>query len=269
LAHTPDDPTKPQVWVEKGLDELDFEFYIPQGPKGDPGGFVSTGITTTLNDYVTPGTYHVSAASDSANALALNMPYNEAATLLVTSSNANSTTTIQTFITNTKGIYKRRKFGSTWSAWIHFGSTRTDQTAGRAMYQWDELNQREQLVWGDTGVRDISSLLVNGWVLPASGTLFIRRVGSVVTMWGMIDGTNFTTDHFYTPPAAGFAPETSGGSYAPVVSSDYADVRDIAYDGTFYIRSATKKIWRVRATWTTIQPWPTTLPGSGSFIANN
>lgn len=50
---------------------------------------------------------------------------------------------------------------------------RVSETAGRAAYYTKPGTTTEQLFYGDTGWRDISALLVNGW----TGTIRIRRSG--------------------------------------------------------------------------------------------
>lgn len=49
-----------------------------------------------------------------------------------------------------------------------------DETVGRRLFVWDTNNSRWQMVYGDTGWRDISSLLVNGW----TGYVWLRRINN-------------------------------------------------------------------------------------------
>lgn len=51
-----------------------------------------------------------------------------------------------------------------------------DQTAGRVVKVWDYLNNREQLIYGDTGWK--TATLINGW----AGTAQYRRVMNRVTV---------------------------------------------------------------------------------------
>lgn len=60
---------------------------------------------------------------------------------------------------------------------------RIDQSAGRTVKVWDYLNNREQLIYSDTGWRAIDISDVSGTVRSAAspGTLHLRREGSTVT----------------------------------------------------------------------------------------
>ncbi|UTN92028.1 hypothetical protein SEA_DARBY_23 [Arthrobacter phage Darby] len=275
MAQTPDDPTKAQVWITKGIDDLDFEFYFPQGPKGDPGPFVPVSVLgssgTNLNDLTAPGTYSVAIPTLSNDSVLQNYPMHEAGSMWVTTSNAGSVV-VQQYLTNTKGMYVRRKFSGNWSPWRFFGHSRTDQTAGRAMYQWDEINQREQLIYGDTGWREVSALLVDGWT---SSGLFLRRLGSQVFLTGIITGSSATSDHFLSLlNDVGFRPG-SQSIFSPVLSDDYTSSRDLQFDATstkmqVYVRAApVGKNWRMAASWITPNSWPTSLPGAASGSVPN
>ncbi|ASR84029.1 hypothetical protein SEA_TEACUP_23 [Arthrobacter phage Teacup] len=265
MAQTPDDPTKAQVWITKGIDDLDFEFYFPQGPKGDPGPFVPVSVLgssgTNLNELVTPGIYSVAIPTLSNDSVLQNYPFHEAGSMWVTTSNAGSVV-VQQYMTNTKGMYVRRRFNGTWSAWRFFGHSRTDQSAGRAMYQWDEINQREQLVYGDTGLRNITDLAT-----MVAGSLSVRRIGQLVTIHGtsVQEASTVTGVRILLP--AGNLP----GMYPPIT------VRTIAYafDGTSYMcevmTSGEIRLYTTLATipthnfsisYGTNSTWPTTLIGT-------
>lgn len=57
-------------------------------------------------------------------------------------------------------------------------TVRFSTTAGKAIYLTEPGTANEHLIQGDTGWRDISSLLINGW----TGAARIRRVGRLVTV---------------------------------------------------------------------------------------
>jgi hypothetical protein len=186
------------------------------------------------------------------------LPFHEAGSLIVTASQENAGVIIQTYITNTKNMYIRRKFSGAWNAWRAYASTRVDQTAGRAIYVYDELNQREQLVYGDTGWRNIASSVLNG---DATSTLHIRRTLNQVHVKASTNPTNSGGDFFNWP--VGFAPD--GSTYQPVRYSGaielvnlYVDTVKIALSqyvsgkgGVFFTGS-----------YFCSQTWPTTLPGT-------
>jgi len=200
MARTPTDPTKAQVWITKEDAELDFEFYFPQGPKGDPGGFNAATVlssTVNLDDLKTPGLYRQTTATN-ATAL-LNYPLLSSGALAIYEA-ANTGEVIQKFMPYGGGsaavvrtIFWRRFFGGAWSSWINYSSQRIDQSAGRTVYIWDHLNSREQMIYGDTGWRSIATDATYG--IDAAGSYFgppqtsaaitaadlqLRRIGNVV-----------------------------------------------------------------------------------------
>lgn len=270
MARTPTDPTKPEVWVTKGLDELDFEFYIPQGPKGDPGGFVAaTSLSTTnLNDIVVPGLYRQSLSTNATTLL--NYP-SASSGLLEVFEGQNATDLIQRWTPwgGTPAVgrimyIRRRDAVGNWSTWITYASSRVDQTAGRAIYEWDSLNNRDQLVWGDTGARRVEADFKNGWTAAIAN---LRRVGNVVS-FGVytVNPTARTTDIAYSVPA-GFKPGPYGGNIAfPVRLGGGTDWTQIAGNGDMY--APTSQIsangYICVTSWITGDAWPTTLPGVAS-----
>ena len=134
--------------------------------------------TTDLNSVTTPGVYRQSTATD---LRALNYP--NVSSLGVLRVYTTTNTILQEFTVTTdalqaaRGMYMRRMIVSTgsWTAWSFIASQRVDQTAGRAIYIWDDLNNREQLIYGDTGQRSLSSLLSSVWDTSGGSTLHVRR----------------------------------------------------------------------------------------------
>lgn len=152
-------------------------------------------------------------------------------------------------------------------------AVRVDNRAGRAIYMWDETANREQLIYGDTGERNILSDAV---AAPGKGVKVtgarIRRVGHTVEInlgltktgeesslntrifeYGKIPGGfNFgdgTLDSAWT--AVGYSGEP-GPSY--VISGGGGRQLSVTLTGSgSYI---------VNITYTTSQPWPTSLPGA-------
>lgn len=270
MATTPDDPTKPQVWVRKGLDELDFEFYIPQGPKGDPGGFVSATTLSSahLDDIKTPGHYR----QDNGNLATALLGYpNNSAGLLEVLQAVTVPDLIQRFTPvagsangSGRAFYIRRYFGSVWGPWYAHTTSRVDQTAGRTIYQWDELNGRDQLVYGDTGARRVETEFKNGW---SAAIASLRRVGNVVS-FGVytISPTARTTDVAYTIPS-GFKPGSYGGNIAfPLRLGGGTDWCQVSGNGDIYppTSAISANGFICLSTWITGDAWPSTLPGIAS-----
>lgn len=162
-----------------------------------------------------------------------------------------------------KGQYIRRALSGVWAGWQWMPSLRVDQTAGRAIYTWDDANNREQLIYGDTGWRELSTLLANSWT---AGSVLIRRRGSMVhmKMLGLNPAPalndNFlasaTVQGFRNPNGQGWhtypRPDGSIG-YIREQSGNFADVGRLTGGGAVKYASFT---------WMTDDPWPTVLPGT-------
>lgn len=150
---------------------------------------------------------------------------------------------------------------SAWQPWQYVSPQRTDKTAGIAIYTWDEVAQREQLIYGDTGWRDISGLLVNGWTAT---TLTLRR-------------TTYSTE----VRATGLNPAAATSSTPFTLPSGFASWNSVA-DAVVLAWVTAAKTWRVSmgssvaiAGWATTDPavsltakfdttsaWPTVNPGT-------
>ncbi|WNT45403.1 minor tail protein [Arthrobacter phage Argan] len=276
MALTPTDPTKAQIWIRGTAPDQIIDLYVPRGAKGDPGPWVETSLaeTTDLNSVVTSGLYKVTFSTQNPNLL--NYPTSTGLNgwiIEVRSQTTNTRVIQRAIMTNGSGtpdgraFYERRLNSGTWSPWRLFASTRVDQTAGRTIYQWDDINAREQLVWGDTGWRDVKSSTINGWTAT---TLQIRRTNNMVTLAGQISATAATSDH-YLPIPTGFAPST--GIYHGVASNTAVPpvFRPLGTDGVnFYVTSGgTSGTYNVQATFPTSVPWPTTLPGTAIGSISN
>ncbi len=139
-------------------------------------------------------------------------------------------------------------------------SYRVDETAGRTVLVWDYLNNREQIVYGDTGERDISTLLVN-----ATGRVTIARVGPMVhlSLEG-VDPTSTVSGVFLNLPV-GFRPATRKDfSMASTVSSDSPLWRSayVLASGALSIGSpALTDRYHYVLSYRSNDPWPASLPG--------
>ncbi|WPR65260.1 hypothetical protein SLW73_02665 [Glutamicibacter protophormiae] len=133
------------------------------------------------------------------------------------------------------------------------------EAAGRTVTVWDYLNQREQLVYGDTGWRDVSS-----WVTPGRGytvsLMQVRRVGGTVHI-RFADATG-GTGTFFTP-TAGFRVGSNTNSFWDAVVSNEGVVKQLRGNNYGFIvdRVSTNDVFNCYTTYETSDPWPTTLPG--------
>ena len=144
------------------------------------------------------------------------------------------------------------------------------ETAGRTVTAWDYLNQREQLIYGDTGERDITALPGNN---IASGKVYMQRTGNEVTITvsqvKLIALSGASSTDLFAPGAipAGFRhrrttwyPMKSNGAVA--TGAEWRQLGATS-SGWLPIYSGAKLEDEYRAVikYTTSDPWPTSLPG--------
>ncbi len=153
-----------------------------------------------------------------------------------------------------------------WGTWQppgtpipHLGSWITEAAAtGRAGYVWDTINARAQMVYYDSGWRDISSLLANGW----TGQLFVRRTDNVVLLRSAgLSGAGATADTVATLPT-GFRSESTINQILPANATDATVLRaQMTSAGAIILPRAVATA--VSSTWpmSTTNALPTALPG--------
>lgn len=133
-----------------------------------------------------------------------------------------------------------------------------DESVGRRLFVWDTTNGRWQMVYGDTGDRDIVSLLENGW----TGRLRIRRVGSLVTIAGLVNGASATADIFLTVPAGfGTPPEYSNTFFSANETSGAPVFTLVSWDQKMQAAKGITAGLNFTFVYETSSNWPTTLPG--------
>lgn len=269
MARTPTDPTKAEVWITKGLDDLDFEFYIPQGPKGDPGGWSASTVLSTgqsLDTVVTSGIYLNPSANNAAG------PSNDLGYggHLEVIASANWIVQRYTLIANPREIYVRiRNSSNTWSSWYTSTTQRVDQTAGRVIYQWDDVNNREQIVYGDTGWRDIkddtawnTAVFPTGLDKHSANTVRVRRVGSSVELMYAADKNSTAAVTATAAFPSGFRPTGvvvslgSNSGLGLVRAYHGGGASNIIYQAPNAVSAVTFYFH-----YQTSDPWPTSLPG--------
>ncbi|QBZ73253.1 hypothetical protein SEA_MRGLOOPY_1 [Arthrobacter phage MrGloopy] len=248
-----------------------------KGDKGDPGGFVlGTALgTTDLNTITAPGVYRQSGAPSAG----LNYPVLDLGVLLVHQSSTTPwlfqeyTPTATTAGPRARVFYRRVLVSGVWSAWQAYASTRVDQTAGRVIYQWDDLNQREQIIYSDTGWRDISSSLANGFL----GSLLIRRQGGLVSVRGAVRcATGLTTMNgiFLAALPTGFLATGSPWTFYTVRcngSSTFFTLYKRGAELSFEYSPVVQDVYECRfeISFSTTDAWPTALPGTASGVIPN
>lgn len=158
--------------------------------------------------------------------------------------------------------------------------TRLDTTVGLRVFVWDEGNSREQLIYGDTGMRNVAGVsdicpTSNGTAGNLTGiSASLRRLGYMVTFTvGMTIQNAITAGssiNFGAIPT-GFRPVTASDSYTPVIGQT-----DGAFKGRWSVNH-TNGEWGGRIGngaagavvcafhYSTYDAWPASLPGSASF----
>lgn len=259
----------------------------PVGPKGDPGGIVQAAVAaaTDCNNILIEGAYRLTDGTT--GKLALNYPKDYFIGSLIVLARTVSTRLTQIaypqFGDGSEGRvhYERGQYSNgTWTAWRVYSSTRTDQTAGRAFYQWDDLNNREQLAYGDTGLREVSSL-VNAAFFDNTGAtrkIHLRRYGSQVEMTGQFLLTASTSDVGAITVPSGYAPQYIVNGYVTAIGGTTRLIRVYSLVGSSVINLKADiggaglvagDVCSVTLTWQTLQAWPTSLPGAASGTIPN
>jgi len=236
--------------------------------RGTAGAGVPYGVALTtqdLNDVTTAGAYRQPAGPSAT--LARNYPYAGNSGVLEVFDFNGSAGYMQRFTTNggasgdMRGFYQRRKTNSTtWGAWQYIARQRVDTTAGRAIYTWDDISGRDQLVYGDTGLRNVTADIAGA----AATGLQLRRVGQLVEL--SIDTLTVSasgTVTFYTLPT-GFRPAGTRRNVISATGGPSAG-RNLLTNtsGTVVLGAAvTGETYNTSLTFFTSDPWPTTLPGA-------
>lgn len=248
------------------------------GPKGDPGGFTNgTDLSTNnLNTIIAPGLYW---QASSANAIpANNYPAisgsDRRGTLTVTRWASASWAVQQSFesfasVAGEVRISRRTQVSDgTWTAWKTFNTARVDLTSGRAMYMWDDANQRDQMIYGDTGWRDLTPLV------GTAAWLRTRRMGNTVWVWGAaINLAAVAPSEVMFVLPAGF--RTGSNSINALIGRDGTAfcIFEVNLNGNlkapFTGSTPRTTDYYFMVSFPTSESWPTSLPGTASgFIPN-
>lgn len=160
----------------------------------------------------------------------------------------------------TTGFFVRRYNGGFWDPWRFISAQRVDNSAGRAIYVMDDSATREQMIYGDTGRRNITSLF--GTAVTA-GNVLIQRYGRLVTI--VLDNVTVPVGAGTVAGIipAGFRP-TSAGVYAVGYSPNTATIW-----GNGDINLPTGSARYGSFTYPTENAWPTSLPGTADGAIPN
>ena len=154
-----------------------------------------------------------------------------------------------------------------------------DETVGRREFAWDYNNNRWQMVYGDTGWRDVTSLVGSEWKTAGASTvsMVLRRIGYTVYVEfsvALVDPNTKPTGNLavlgapYAGPVGGqidysdmFALYDTSGIATPVWIREQAGTLFPLGGGRFPATPASG-VFRGRLSWSTTDLWPTVLPGT-------
>ena len=166
----------------------------------------------------------------------------------------------------------RLRIVSDGANWVVLDGSYADETVGRRLFQWDANNSRFQQTFGDTGWRDVTSLVdTSGWTnAPTALAVYVRRTlehTSMIVNWN--PGAGSCSGQGVVTLPSGFGPAAS--IVAPGGAWQSADAG--AYTGGWYWETGTKLnlqspatsvYLRAIATLPCTAAWPTSLPGTAS-----
>ncbi|MBD8466788.1 hypothetical protein IFU30_10965 [Plantibacter sp. CFBP 8798] len=225
--------------------------------------------TSDLDTVTTPGVYRQPTAASAT--LARNYPVAGNQGVLEVFEVSSVSGVVQRFTSQggatgiMRGFHQRRRNSATWEAWRFIATQRVDNTAGRAIYTWDDLNGREQLIYGDTGYRNIKDSITLDAVLTTLGIAYLSRQGAYVEL--QLSGLNKTAGSttFTGVIPAGFRPSTANASAVGHDSGGNLPSVTVTNAGALIVRSSTPvNNGGVTISFRTNDAWPTTLPGSAA-----
>lgn len=257
------------VTVRGTPDNPIFDFDIPQGEQGPPGGIVLGSLLTTihLDTILASGMYRQDNASNVSTALGY--PVNGVAGCLMVLERVVGATVFQIWhpILRPELTYKRMYSSGVWTPWKIHASARVDQTAGRVIYQYDDVNSREQIIYGDTGWRNVTADMINGF----TSQLYIRRTNNTVFLEGIVlpPDPMVTGDFYQVPTAFQWTALVNvrvqgrmANSTDPFWLARKAPTSPLTVENINGSWVAGRGGFAISTSWSTAATWPTSLPGT-------
>ncbi|KTS09025.1 pyocin knob domain-containing protein [Microbacterium testaceum] len=137
------------------------------------------GSNTSLDTMLTPGVFYQTRAAQAT--LANKYPAAGLKGVLIVT-RATGAFSEQLFIGEGGfGYYIRTGTSTAWTAWAFIPTQKVDVTVGRRIFTRDDYNNRDQMIFGDTGRRQfVTADMLNG----VTGSWAVRRNGYTVTIEG-------------------------------------------------------------------------------------
>lgn len=275
----------------------------PRGPQGDPGGWnVGVNLLDSDLDTITyPGLYHQPSTTYALDPVKHYPPIPNyggiARGVLHVSSWSGGTHVIQEYhhigytgnVANSTSerppVVWRRYKDVIWGKWYMFAPQRVDNTAGRVVYIWDETANQEQVIYSDTGWRNIDVSNVTGSIRDPlfPGTFRIRRIGNVVTIRmedvKLIPGNGlqflypnglpvgFRSLDLSGTVVRGIVGERLGAGAEHTIFVGSNDIFWAGYTNSLFVKSSVRpehenQRLQGELSWVTDDSWPVTLPGT-------
>lgn len=133
-----------------------------------------------------------------------------------------------------------------------------DQSAGRVVKVWDYLNNREQMIYGDTGLRKLTP---NALFTDAGQEVTVSREGSIVSVtgWRLAAPSLPTGETVVVNLPVGFRPH----NLSRFAGNTFRDkFMAVSGNGDVTITDPSAPVDHFNVTFRTVDPWPTSLPGS-------
>lgn len=238
--------------------------------------------TTDLNTIATPGMYFQPGPASAT--LARNYPVASGAGVLEVFV-LSSTARIQRYVIHggvagdVRGEYLRRWAGTVWEPWRFIAGQRVDKTAGIAIYTWDDVAAREQLIYADTGTRDITALVAwpSGVSVTSGSRVLMRRVLWDVTVWieEGLEASGPVASSVMVMLPAGFVASAQGDTSPIYQRNNLAQIGMVQtlisgqMSIAFSAASGTGANTRFRHVFKTANAWPSTLPGTAVGSISN
>lgn len=164
-----------------------------------------------------------------------------------------------------RGFWVRDETGAGFTPWNFFSNIRWDQVAGRVAYMWNSLTDTEQMIYGDTGNRDVSSVFKIDGGTTYTGAFILRRIGNIcfLTMNQVaITGAGANTTYSFTNALpSGFRPSSALRLALAQATANTSGVATVYTDGKVSVLPGTTSALFQQVIWSTNDPWPAALPG--------
>lgn len=132
------------------------------------------------------------------------------------------------------------------------------ETAGRTVHIWDHINQREQMIYGDTGLRKLTP---NALFTDTGQEVTVSRQGSIVSVtgWRLAAPSTPAGETVVVNLPLGFRPH----NLSRFAGNTFRDkFMAVSGNGDVTITAPSEPVDHFNVTFRTVDPWPTSLPGS-------